>query len=112
MLEAAHYDPYGLDGTATCARLVQGVADLNAALGSDFTVMNEKKENAAGKLAEAGGKSLVGGLIPFRGLVREVSGAAPAQRRLNAAIDAGYARRGFLRGIAYARRCRGLGDGS
>jgi hypothetical protein len=59
-----------------------------------------------GKLAEAGGKSVVNAIIPFRGLVRELSGAGPAQRRLEADIQAGYARRGFLRGVATARKCR------
>ena len=38
--------------------------------------------------------------------VREVSGAAPQERRLRAAIQAGFARRGFLRGVATARKCR------
>ena len=49
---------------------------------------------------------MVNSLIPFRGIVREVSGAAPAERRLAAAIDAGFARRGFLRGVLSARGCR------
>ena len=60
----------------------------------------------AGKLAEAGGKTIVNTIIPFRGLVREVSGAAPAERRLDAAIKAALARRGFLRGVATARKCK------
>ncbi|MEE3154506.1 MAG: hypothetical protein VX309_03150, partial [Pseudomonadota bacterium] len=55
---------------------------------------------------EAGGKTIVNSIIPFRGLVREITGAAPAQRRLNTAIDAGFARRGFLRGAAISRGCR------
>ena len=63
--------------------------------------------NIADDLAEAGGKTIVNTIIPFRGLVREISGAAPAERRLAAAIDAGFARRGFLRGTALARRCPG-----
>ena len=62
---------------------------------------------STGRLAEAGGKAVVNSIIPFRGLVREVSGAAPAQRQLNAAIDAGLARRGYLRGVARGRNCRG-----
>jgi len=49
---------------------------------------------------------VVNSLIPLRGLVREVSGAAPADRRLEAAIDAGLARRGYLRGLAVSRGCR------
>jgi CheY-like chemotaxis protein len=40
------------------------------------------------------------------GLVREISGAAPAERRLQAAVTAGIARRGYLRGLAGARSCK------
>ena len=79
--------------------------ELNEILGPDFASADDKKENRAGKLAEAGGKSIVNALIPFRGLIREISGAAPAKRRLDAAIDAGFARRGFLRGVYRARGC-------
>jgi hypothetical protein len=106
VLQVAHQNPYRLAGLAKCARLRKAIAELNDVLGPDYTVGNEKKENRAGKLAEAGGKTVVNAIIPFRGLVREITGAAPAQRRLNAAIDAGFARRGFLRGVAYSRKCR------
>lgn len=44
-------------------------------------------------------------LIPFRTFVREVTGAAPAQRRFQAAVDLGYARRGFLRAVYRLRNC-------
>jgi hypothetical protein len=79
---------------------------LTDVLGPDFRAGEVKKENKAGKLAAAGGQTVINGLIPFRGLVREVTGAAPAQRRLNRALDTGYARRGFLRGLYTARKCR------
>ena len=49
---------------------------------------------------------MVNSLIPFRGVVREVSGAAAADRRLTAATQAGFARRGFLRGVHQTRGCR------
>jgi hypothetical protein len=105
VLLAAYDDPYALAGVSSCRELRQRIDELSNALGPDFTIRNEKKENRAGKLAEAGGKTIVNAFIPFRGLVREISGAAPAQRRLNEAIDAGFARRGFLRGVAYSRKC-------
>jgi hypothetical protein len=38
--------------------------------------------------------------------VREISGAAPAERRLQAAVTAGVARRGYLRGQAAAKGCK------
>lgn len=106
VLQRAIAAPYGASGTASCGQIRSGLAELNAALGPDFVAGAQTNENRASKIAEAGGKTIVNSLIPFRGLVREVSGAAPAQRRLNAAIDAGYARRGYLRGLAKAKGCR------
>jgi hypothetical protein len=107
VVEKAAEDPYSLKGVKTCRQLAAAVSELNAELGPDFEVGTEtKKENRAGRIAEAGGKTVVNSILPFRGLVRELTGAAPAQRRLNAAIDAAYARRGFLRGVHATRRCR------
>lgn len=106
ILAKAREDPYSVDGALTCEQIALEVKELNAVLGPDFITGEEKKENRAGKLAEASGKTVVNAFIPFRGLVREITGAAPAQRRLNAAIDAGHARRGFLRGIHRSRGCR------
>lgn len=79
---------------------------MNGVLGADFTVGREANENRTGKIAEAVGKTVVNSLIPFRGLVREISGAAPAERRLQAAVTAGIARRGYLRGLASAKGCK------
>jgi hypothetical protein len=106
VLQKAIQSPYSLTGLRTCTQLRAAMTELSAALGPDFTAGASVNEDRASKIAEAGGKTVVNALIPFRGLVREVSGAAPAQRRLNAAIDAGYARRGFLRGVATQRKCR------
>lgn len=106
ILVKAQNDPYSLKGLKTCRQLAAEVTNLNAVLGDDYVVGNEVKESRVGKLAEAGGKTVVNTIIPFRGLVRELTGAAPADRRLNAALDAGYARRGFLRGVHAKQGCR------
>lgn len=107
VLVTAAADPYALEGARTCVQIAEQVRALNAALGPDYAPDGpQAKENRAGKLAEAGGQTIVNSLIPFRGLVREVSGAASAQRQMNAAVDAGLARRGFLRGLHSARRCK------
>ena len=106
ILVKAQNDPYTLKGLKTCKQLAAEVTSLNEVLGPDYVVGNEVKENRAGKLAEAGGKTVINTIIPFRGLVRELTGAAPADRRLNAALDAGYARRGFLRGVHAKQGCR------
>jgi len=106
ILQKAYDDPYSLKGLKTCKALAAEVTRLNAELGPDYVVGNEYKENRAGKLAEAGGKTLINSIIPFRGLVREVTGAAPADRQMNAAVDAGLARRGFLRGVHLKQGCK------
>ncbi|MFC3581051.1 hypothetical protein [Sphingomonas hylomeconis] len=86
-----------------CARIAAGISELSEALGPDFGSGESSKR--AG-IAELGGSAVVNSLIPFRGVVREVSGAAGAQRRLEQAISAGHARRGYLRGLQSARGCR------
>ncbi|MHA3793901.1 hypothetical protein [Sphingomonas sp. YL-JM2C] len=105
-LQKAWDAPYGMAGIRTCRDISRAFHELTDVIGPDFKTGDVKKENKAGKLAEAGGKTIVNSFIPFRGLVREVTGAAPAQRRLERAVAAGYARRGFLRGIHQTRKCR------
>lgn len=106
VLEGASENPYATTGVRTCSQIATAMKDLNEVLGPDYVAGSSAKENKAGKLAEAGGKTVVNTLIPFRGLVREISGAAPAERRYNAALDAGLVRRGFLRGLAFAKGCK------
>jgi hypothetical protein len=106
VLAKAVENPYDLAGLKSCKWLTAAIQDLNGVLGPDYVAGRKANENRAGKLAEAGGAAVVNTLIPFRGMVREVSGAAPAERNLNAAIDAGLARRGFLRGVHRTRGCK------
>lgn len=106
VLEAALADPYGLKGLKTCAQLASATRELNEALGPDYQSGGEYRENRVGKLAAAGGKTVINSIIPFRSLVREITGAAPADRHMNAVVDAGLARRGFLRGVQYKQRCK------
>jgi hypothetical protein len=106
VLQKAGEAPYGVKDVKTCKQLATAVKQLNEALGPDLAGGEAKPENRVGKLAEAGGKTVVNTFLPFRSLVREVSGAAPSERRLAAAVSAGYARRGFLRGIYTTRNCR------
>ena len=103
LLVEVSQDPYGTYGTANCRQLTSGITALNGVLGPDFTASPQAKKT---NIAKAGGAAVVNSLIPFRGLVREVSGAGPADRRLEAAIDAGLARRGYLRGLAVSRGCK------
>lgn len=99
-------NPYAPPPSRTCKGIKASLTELNAVLGEDFTAGAKANENRTGKIAEAVGKTIVNSLIPFRGLVREISGAAPAERRLQGAVTAGVARRGYLRGQAAAKGCK------
>lgn len=105
VLAGAAEAPYAMPARG-CRAVQASLTELNEALGPDLDVTEEGKANVAGRLAEAGGAAVVNSLIPFRGLVREISGAAPAERRLQSAVEAGLARRGFLRGLAASRGCK------
>jgi hypothetical protein len=105
ILQKAVQNPYAAS-SRKCRPINVELGQLNAVLGDDFTVGTEANENRTGKIAEAVGKTIVNSLIPFRGLVREISGAAPAERKLQGAVAAGIARRGYLRGLASASGCK------
>lgn len=106
LLDETAKNPYAPPSSRKCAAILADIGALNEILGQDFSANEQENENRAGKIAEASGKMIVNSLIPFRGLVREVTGAAPAERRLQAAVSAGIARRGYLRGLAESRRCK------
>lgn len=106
LLERLLANPYDRGGTGTCRELRLGIAQLNALLGPDWGDPAPPGETREEQLAKAGLRAGVSSAIPFRGLVREVTGAAAAERRRQQAIEAGLARRGYLRGIAREKRCR------
>ncbi|MGF7169799.1 hypothetical protein FHS91_001468 [Sphingobium xanthum] len=70
--------PYKVPKRMDCRWLNWELARLNQALGPDFDIEDKPQEDKVERLAFAGGEMVVNSLIPFRGLVREISGAAPA----------------------------------
>lgn len=103
VLIAAARDPYASDGLTSCNDIVGEVAALDQVLGADFdlAVDEEGRRISAGRVAQ----SVIGSFIPFRGIVREVSGANERRREVNTAITAGMVRRGFLKGLGQQRGC-------
>jgi hypothetical protein len=80
---------------------------MDAVLGEDLDVpyeatRDDKRKDTAGKI----GGLLVNSIIPFRGVIREISGAAAQERRYNAAVYAGVVRRSFLKGVGLQRGCK------
>ncbi len=106
LLEELMANPYDRQGTGSCKELTTGIERLTAIIGPDYGDPLPAGESREQALAKAGLRAGVSSVIPFRGVVREATGAAAAERRRQAAIEAAIARRGFLRGIATERRCR------
>ncbi len=99
--------PYSLDGIRTCNNIRKAVNKLDDVLGDDLEVaQDDSKTEKRRKTASSLGKSLIGGIIPFRGVVREITGAAAQQRRYDQAVYAGVVRRSFLKGIGKERGCK------
>lgn len=102
VLVTAAQDPYASEGLGTCNDIVAQIASLDSALGADFDIAKESEGGISrGRVAQ----SVVGSFIPFRGIVREVSGANKKRREVNLAITAGMVRRGFLKGLGLQRGC-------
>lgn len=102
VLLAAVAAPYASDGLVTCERIADAIAPLDATLGPDMDVAAPGSERVS---AGAVAKSVVASFIPFRGVIRELSGAADHQREFQAAIYAGAVRRGFLKGLGQQMKC-------
>jgi len=98
----AEQDPYTTAGLKKCAQYAAAIGDLDTVLGADFDVATpEQRRLTAGSVAQA----VVGSLIPFRGVIREVSGAAKHEADFRQAILAGMMRRGFLKGVGLKLGC-------
>ncbi len=107
VLEMAMIKPYDLTGIKSCKGLTTAIVDLNGALGDDIDVATGEKSDMekAGNGAGAIAKTVIGSFIPFRGIIREVSGANAQERLWDRALYAGTARRAFLKGMGEQRGC-------
>jgi hypothetical protein len=103
LLIQAQVEPYDLAGLNRCPQIAAAIGELDAILGDDIDVAIAKGQAILpGRVAQ----SVVGSFIPFRGVIRELSGASAQDRKIQAAIYAGTARRSFLKGVGQQRGCR------
>jgi hypothetical protein len=103
ILLTARDRPYDMAGLRTCPAIQAEVRKLDAVLGDDIDVAEPGKGGLqVGRLAQ----SVVGSLIPFGGVIREISGANEQQRQWNVALYAGSVRRGYLKGMGQQKGCR------
>lgn len=102
ILLKARQSPYTLVGLKGCSAISGEIRRLDAVLGDDIDIADYTK---GGMMVGNTAKSIVGSLIPFGGIIREISGANEAQRQWQVALFAGTARRSFLKGVGQSRGC-------
>lgn len=95
-------EPYAKPQGGTCKAVNEELVALDAALGPDLDSDAEGRKGAGmvSDLLKGATK------LPFSGVVRRVTGAHKHQQKLEAAVVAGVARRGYLRGVAEAKGCQ------
>lgn len=102
ILLVARSAPYSNAGLASCSDIRNAVGDLDAVLGDDYdTYIPEEHNVSATDVAQR----VVGSFIPFRGIIREISGARAHEREFREAIAAGLMRRAFLKGRGLEMGC-------
>lgn len=102
VLKQAATAPYVAPAAEDCDSIAREIAELDAVLGPDADA--PKKEGGdAGKFVGQAVKSL----IPYRAVVRLVTGADRKQRERDRAAMAGWARRGYLKGVQANQGCPG-----
>lgn len=89
---------------ANCSAAAMDLRRLDRALGADVDADPETASSTEGLPA---GLVRAVASLPFRGLVRRITGAEKADREARQAVIAAVARRGYLRGWLQAGECAG-----
>ena len=103
VLVRAHMSPYDDTKLTDCAHVLQEIGNLDAVLGEDFDTANRVKQGGS---TEKIAQSVLVRFIPFRGVIRQLSGANLRAAEFREAITAGLARRAYLKGLGQGMGCK------
>lgn len=99
IVRKAAADPYR--ASRDCAEINADIAELRSVLGPDVDEAGPEGDGAGVAGAIVSGATA----LPFRGLIREITGAKAREEEVAAAIVAAMVRRGFLKGERAALGC-------
>lgn len=103
VLTRAAVAPYSLENLNDCPALKTEIAALDAALGPDLDAPDTKERSAVDELfSDAVGNAVE---LPYRGIIRKITGAEKRDRRIAKTVVAGLARRSFLKGVYLKSDC-------
>lgn len=106
-LRKAADDPYALEAITSCAAMAAEIATLDEALGPDLDVTATKttKRQMASRAATGALRRFAVSWIPYRGVVRTLTGAEAHARKSQQAALAGAVRRAYLKGLGERDGC-------
>jgi hypothetical protein len=105
-LQTARAAPYDIANLKECETIRAQIAQLDGVLGPDVDE-DQDQPGMVTTLAASAVRSAV--KLPFSGVVRRLSGADARERQRQQSVQAGMARRAFLKGVAL-ERCNPGGD--
>jgi hypothetical protein len=113
VLKRAVQSPYDLEGLNRCERIAEEIGRLDGALGPDLDeapppdhrTRAQKIGSAAHSAAVSAVRERAHGILPFRGWLRQLTGAERHDRAVRAAVEAGRIRRGYLKGVGMRMDC-------
>ncbi|WP_146617166.1 hypothetical protein [Hyphomonas pacifica] len=104
--------PYELPTDLTCQDIQRLLAQLDTVLGPDWDTPSPDERLRTEKLADSASQATLNavasearGLIPFRGIIRQATGADSHQKKYNLAYKIGAQRRAYLKGMGLAKGC-------
>lgn len=111
VLVEAEIAPYLVPSDQSCVALSASIYELDVALGSDQKgslrdpTMYERAIEELDEQAVDAIRNTTESIVPFRGWVRKLSGAARHSKRIARAKAAGMIRRAFLKGVRVSKNC-------
>ena len=113
VLVAAQRAPYALPVDRACPALASEIQALDAALGADLDTpitstnpsLIDRSSDLASHAAVGSLRSAAEAVIPYRGWLRQLTGAERYSKEVRAAIAAGVIRRAYLKGLGQAAAC-------
>ncbi|MGB1068344.1 MAG: hypothetical protein ACPH4G_07630 [Henriciella sp.] len=106
-------NPYDVSRDINCRQIRSQVADLDELLGRDWDVAPEARRGLQERAVDGASTAFIdtvasgaSSFIPYRGVVRSLSGASAYEKKLHKAYERGSHRRTFLKGIGLMKNCQ------
>jgi len=105
-------NPYNVDPEVSCENIAKEVNMLDGLLGRDWDIPPPDKKGLSERAADGASTAFLdtvasgaSGFIPYRGIVRTVSGANSHATKVRKAYERASHRRTFLKGMGLIKEC-------